>query len=143
TAGRQLFAEQLLGASLMAAPAALVIAKMFYPETEEPLTKGNVKLEVEKIDANGIDAAASGAGEGLKLALNVGAMLLAFIALLAMFNSLLGFIGASVGLSTFGVELTIQKLLGWVFSPVAYLIGIEWADATQVGTLLGTKLVLT
>lgn len=141
--GRQLFAEQLLGASLMAAPAALVIAKMIFPEKDEPLTKGNVKLSVEKIDANGIDAASSGAAEGLKLALNVGAMLLAFIALLAMMNSLLGGIGSLVGLDSIGMELTIQKLLGWIFSPIAFMIGINWNDAVQVGTLLGTKLVLT
>jgi len=141
--GRQLFAEQLLGASLMAAPAALVIAKILMPETGEPLTKGNVKLSVEKIDANGIDAASSGAAEGLKLALNVGAMLLAFIALLAMFNSMLSSIGSFAGLDALGIDLTIQKLLGWAFSPIAYIVGIEWNDAVQVGTLLGTKLVLT
>ncbi|NCP84038.1 MAG: NupC/NupG family nucleoside CNT transporter [Bacteroidetes bacterium] len=141
--GRQLFAEQLLGASLMAAPAALVIAKMLMPETGEPLTKGNVKLSVEKKDANGIDAASSGAAEGLKLALNVGAMLLAFIALLAMFNSMLSNVGSFAGLDSLGIDLTIQKLLGWIFSPVAFLIGIDWNDAVQVGTLLGTKLVLT
>jgi len=141
--GRQLFAEQLLGASLMAAPAALVIAKILMPETGEPLTKGNVKLSVEKIDANGIDAASSGAADGLKLALNVGAMLLAFIALLAMFNSMLSNVGSFVGLDSLGIDLTIQKLLGWIFSPVAFLIGIDWNDAVQVGTLLGTKLVLT
>lgn len=142
-AGRQLFAEQLLGASLMAAPAALVIAKMLYPENEEPLTKGQVKLEIQKIDANGIDAASSGAADGLKLALNVGAMLLAFIALLAMLNSMLSEIGSFVGLDTLGIDLTIQKILGWIFSPVAFMIGIDWSDAVQVGTLLGTKLVLT
>lgn len=141
--GRQLFAEQLLGASLMAAPAALVIAKILYPEKETPLTKGNVSLAVGKIDANGIDAASSGAAEGLKLALNVGAMLLAFIALLAMINSMISGVGSWFGLSELGAELTIQKFLGWMFSPVAFLIGINWNDAIQVGTLLGTKLVLT
>lgn len=141
--GRQLFAEQLLGASLMAAPAALVIAKMIFPEKDVPLTKGDVKLSVEKIDANGIDAASSGAADGLKLALNVGAMLLAFIALLAMFNAMLGGFGSLVGLESIGMELTIQKLLGWLFSPIAFMIGINWNDAVQVGTLLGTKLVLT
>jgi CNT family concentrative nucleoside transporter len=142
-AGRQLFAEQLLGASLMAAPAALVIAKILYPEKEEPLTKGQVKLEIQKIDANGIDAASSGAADGLKLALNVGAMLLAFIALLAMLNSMLSGLGSFVGLDSFGFDLTIQKILGWIFSPIAFMIGIDWSDAVQVGTLLGTKLVLT
>ena len=99
--GRLMFAEQLLGASLMAAPAALVIAKIIFPETDEPVTKGEVKMSVEKTDANGIDAAASGAGTGLKLAANVGAMLLAFIALLAMGNYFLNEIGNLTGLKRY------------------------------------------
>jgi CNT family concentrative nucleoside transporter len=144
-AARLLFAEQLLGASVMAAPAALVLAKILYPETEEPLTRGTVQLTIDKIDANGIDAASSGAGEGLKLALNVGAMLLAFIALLSMFNYLLGEVGNLVGLGSVfpGFTLSIQSILGYVFSPISFIIGIPWSDAVNVGTLLGTKLVLT
>ncbi len=149
-AGRQLFAEQLLGASLMAAPAALVIAKILFPETEEPETRGDVKVEVEKKDANGIDAAASGASEGLKLAANVGAMLLAFTALLAMTNFVIGWAGSVPNLvgSWFGMDLpvyqaSLQQILGWIFAPVAFMVGIPWAEATQVGTLIGTKLVLT
>lgn len=149
-AGRQLFAEQLLGASLMAAPAALVIAKMLFPEVDEPVTRGSVKVEVVKTDANGIDAAATGAGDGLRLALNVGAMLLAFFALLAMLNHVVGYLGAlpnqlgaMAGLDIPVYELSIQMILGWIFAPVAFLIGIPWVDAMAVGSMIGTKLVLT
>lgn len=148
--GRQLFAEQLLGASLMAAPAALVIAKILYPETEKPATMGDVKVSVDKVDANGIDAASTGAADGLRLALNVGAMLLAFIALLAMFNSLLGWfgglpnsIGASMGFDIPILDITIQSILGYIFMPLAFIIGIPWEDAFNVGSLIGTKIVLT
>lgn len=148
--GRQLFAEQLLGASLMAAPAALVIAKILYPETRTPETMGEVRVEVEKRDANGIDAASSGAAEGLKLALNVGAMLLAFIALLALLNSMLGFVGSlpnsigeMVGIDIPILEITIQTILGYIFMPLAFIIGIPWEDALAVGSMIGTKLVLT
>lgn len=141
--GRLMFAEQLLGASLMAAPAALVIAKILFPETDEPATKGDVKMSVEKTDANGIDAAATGAGTGLKLAANVGAMLLAFIALLAMFNYFLSEFGSLVGLNQMlGFELTIETLLGWVIAPIAFIVGVPWADAINMGSLLGTKVVL-
>ncbi|MEX2605681.1 MAG: nucleoside transporter C-terminal domain-containing protein [Gracilimonas sp.] len=140
---QQLFAERLLGASLMAAPAALVIAKMLYPEDGEPVTKGEVKMKVEKTDANGIDAAATGAAVGLKLALNVGAMLLAFIALLAMFNGILGWGSDLTGItSLLGESLTIEMILGWLFAPLAWLIGVPWADAVNMGSLLGTKIVL-
>jgi concentrative nucleoside transporter, CNT family len=142
--GRLLFAEQLLGASLMAAPAALVIAKILFPEREEPVTKGNVKMSVEKTDANGIDAAATGAGVGLKLALNVGAMLLAFIALLAMANYFLYEIGEITRINALfpDFELTIESLLGWVIAPIAFIVGVPWTDAVNMGSLLGTKVVL-
>ncbi|MCC5942968.1 MAG: NupC/NupG family nucleoside CNT transporter [Balneolaceae bacterium] len=142
--GRLLFAEQLLGASLMAAPAALVIAKILFPETSEPVTKGNVKMSVKKTDANGIDAAATGAGVGLKLAANVGAMLLAFIALLAMGNYFLYEIGEITGLNNAfpEFELTIESLLGWIIAPIAFIVGVPWADAVNMGSLLGTKVVL-
>lgn len=142
--GRLLFAEQLLGASLMAAPAALVIAKMFFPEIGEPATKGNVNIDIEKTDANGIDAAASGAGTGLKLAANVGAMLLAFIALLAMGNYFFQWFGGITGINSLipGGDLRIETILGWVLAPIAYVIGVPWADATSMGSLLGTKVVL-
>jgi CNT family concentrative nucleoside transporter len=131
------FAKQLLGASVMAAPAGLVLAKIMYPETEESQTKGTVRLKVEKAGANVIDAAAIGAADGIKLAANVGGMLIAFIALIAMVNALLGW-----GTGLFGLSLTLEQLLGWALAPVAWLIGVPWADATDFGALLGTKLIL-
>tara|TARA_R100001143_G_scaffold63515_2_gene71265 strand:- start:61304 stop:62635 length:1332 start_codon:yes stop_codon:yes gene_type:complete len=142
--GRLMFAEQLLGASLMAAPAALVIAKIIFPENDEPVTKGDVKITVEKPDANGIDAAATGAGVGLKLAANVGAMLLAFIALLAMGNYFLFEIGEITGLNNAfpDFNLTIESLLGWIIAPIAFIVGVPWVDAVNMGSLLGTKVVL-
>ncbi len=136
-AGRLLFAEQLLSASVMAAPAALLLAKIMIPETGESATKGGAKIETEKTSANVIDAAASGASVGLKLALNVGAMLLAFLALIAMFNFIIGWAGG-----LFGAEITLELLLGWVVSPLAWLIGVPWADAVNFGSLLGTKVIL-
>jgi CNT family concentrative nucleoside transporter len=135
--GRLLFAEQLLSASVMAAPAALLLAKILIPETGEPATQGGAHVEIEKTSANVIDAAANGASDGLKLALNVGAMLLAFLALIAMFNYIVGWGGG-----LFGVDLTIEMILGWVVSPIAWLIGVPWADATTFGSLLGTKVIL-
>lgn len=141
--GRLMFAEQLLGASLMAAPAALVIAKILYPEMDDPVTKGDVNMQVEKQDANGIDAAASGASTGLKLAANVGAMLLAFIALLAMGNYFLEGFGNYTGInSLIDGTLRIEKVLGWIIAPVAFVVGAPWADAVNLGSLLGTKVVL-
>jgi len=145
--GRQMFAEQLLGASLMAAPAALVIAKILYPETEQPETMGaekELEVTVEKKDANGIDAAASGAAVGLKLAANVGAMLLAFIALLAMANYFLSYFGDITGLNSMlhTSELRIETLLGWLLAPMAFIVGVPWADAVNMGSLVGTKVVL-
>lgn len=141
--GRLMFAEQLLGASLMAAPAALVIAKILYPEDDDPVTKGEVKMQVERPDANGIDAAATGANTGLKLAANVGAMLLAFIALLAMGNGILGWISDVTQLTDLmGDRLTIEMVLGWAISPLAWIIGVPWSDAVNLGSLLGTKVVL-
>ena len=142
--GRLMFAEQLLGASLMAAPAALVIAKILYPETKIPETQSDAKMTIERPDANGIDAAASGAKLGLKLAANVGAMLLAFIALLAMGNYFLFHFGEITGLNAMlpGADLKIETLLGWVFAPIAFLIGVPWDDAVNMGSLIGTKVVL-
>jgi CNT family concentrative nucleoside transporter len=134
--GRQLFAEQLLGASIMAAPAALLLAKMLIPETDEPETKGEVSIQVEKTSANVIDAAASGAGDGLKLALNVGAMLLAFLALSAMLNYIIGWGGGLVGW-----DLTIEQILGYALSPLAWLIGVPSQDIVAFGSLVGTKII--
>lgn len=142
-----LFAAQLLGASIMAAPASLLISKIIYPETEEPLTKGSVKMNVEKNASNVIEAAASGAGDGLQLALNVGAMLLAFIALIALVNYLLEGLGGLIGvnellLREFGKPLNLQLLLGLILQVIAYAIGVPAAEAVNFGSLIGTKVVL-
>ena len=131
-------AGHLIAASVMSAPAALVMAKLMFPETEESVTAGTVKIEVERPWANVIDAAATGAGEGLKLALNVGAMLLAFIALIAAFNALLGVIGGWIGLPGLSLEL----LFGYLGRPLAWIMGVPWAEADKVGQLLGVKTVI-
>lgn len=141
------FAAQLLGASIMAAPASLLISKVIYPEVEEPLTKGTVKVSIEKNASNIIEAAAGGASDGLQLALNVGAMLLAFIALIAMFNYVLGGIGNWTGLnsyfqSNFGQPLSLQLILGFIFQFVALAIGVPPSEAFNFGSLIGTKIVL-
>jgi CNT family concentrative nucleoside transporter len=130
-------AGHLIAASVMSAPAALAISKIMYPETEESPTRGAMKIELEKVDANAVDAAARGASEGLSLALNVAAMLMAFIALLALFN---GIVHGVFGL--FGLDVTIQKILGWVGAPLAWLMGTPWQDAQAVGTLIGEKTAL-
>jgi len=144
---QQMFATQLLGASVMAAPAGIVISKIILPEVEDPKTKGTVKVDVEKDAANVIEAAANGAGAGLKLALNVGAMLLAFIAMIALINYLLNGVGDLFNWNeslkaTYGQPLSFQLLLGWIFQFVAFGIGVPWQDALNFGSLLGTKIVL-
>ncbi len=128
----------LLTAVIMTAPATIMLAKIFVPETGSPKTAGNVKIEVEKVDVNIIDAAGRGAGEGLHLALNIGAMLIAFIALIALVNGLLGTVGGWAGYP----QLSLQQILGWAFAPIAWLLGVAWKDANTVGSLLGTRLVL-
>ncbi len=132
-------AGHLLSASLMAAPAGIVISKVLYPETGEPATAGAVRVEVERPHVNAIDAASGGAADGLRLALNVGAMLLAFLALIALANGLLGLAGGLVGLE----GLTLQRILGWAFAPVAWIIGVPWDEAARVGSLFGIKVVAT
>jgi concentrative nucleoside transporter, CNT family len=137
------FAKHLITASIMAAPATIVIAKILVPEVEQPLTLGTVRVEVEQTTANVIDAAASGAADGLRLALNVGAMLLAFIALIALINAPLTWLGEVTGLQTLlGRPTDLAALLGLVLAPIAWLIGVPWADAQTVGGLIGTKVVL-
>lgn len=137
------YAKHLLAASIMAAPATLVIAKILVPETGEPLTRGTVKMEVEKHTANIIDAAAAGAGDGLRLALNIGAMLLAFIALIALVNAPLTWIGEQTGLAAaIGKPTDLSTILGFVLAPIAWVIGTPWADANVVGGLIGEKVVL-
>jgi len=143
-------ASYLLTASIMAAPGALVIAKIMYPETEESSTKGEVKIEVKKTNANVIDAAAHGASEGLRIGLNVVGMLIAFIALIALFNGITGQVGllmAKMGmsLSFVGLDVTNLKLadiFGALFAPVAFILGVPWADATIVGRLMGEKIII-
>jgi CNT family concentrative nucleoside transporter len=151
-AQRMFYAKHLLTASVMAAPATMVLAKILVPETQEPLTRGTVKIDVEKTTANVIDAAATGAGDGLKLAMNVGAMLLAFIALIALVNGpvqWLGTVGGDHSLNTWltvhsghEIKLSLETIFGWVLSPVAWLIGVPWQDATLVGSFIGQKVVI-
>ncbi|MEQ8768619.1 MAG: NupC/NupG family nucleoside CNT transporter [Planctomycetota bacterium] len=127
----------LMAASAMSAPAALMIAKILYPETEESPTRGRVTMSVEKDSANLIDAAASGAASGLKLALNVLAMILAFIALLAMINWMLGLVGG-----LFNTPLSIDRIFGYVFAPLAFFMGVDPQDILPFGNLLGTKIAV-
>ncbi len=155
-AQRVFFATHLLTASIMAAPATMMLAKILVPETGEPLTRGTVKLEVEKTTANVIDAAATGAADGLRLALNVGAMLLAFIALVALLNAPFQWLGAHAWGATADsslnawlsaqaghpVELSLRTLFGWVLAPLAWLIGVPWAEAPLVGSFIGQKVVI-
>ena len=137
------YAKHLLAASIMAAPATLVVAKLLVPETGTPLTRGTVKMEVEKTSSNIIDAAAAGAGDGLKLALNIGAMLLAFIALIALLNAPLTWFGEVTGLQALlGRPTDLATLFGYLLAPIAWVIGTPWADATTVGSLIGQKVVL-
>ncbi|NWF90243.1 MAG: NupC/NupG family nucleoside CNT transporter [Ignavibacteriaceae bacterium] len=142
-----MFAVQLLAASVMAAPASLVVSKILYPEVGEPATKGTVKLNVEKNASNVIEAAATGASDGLQLALNVGGMLLAFIALIALFNYLLTGLGDILNLNsylqtTFGQPLSMQLLFGLILKYLAFGIGVPWNDTLNFGSLIGTKVVL-
>jgi CNT family concentrative nucleoside transporter len=137
------YAKHLLTASIMAAPATLVISKILMPEVGEPLTRGTVKMEVEKSTANVIDAAAAGASDGLRLALNVGAMLLAFTALIALLNAPLTWLGDVTGIAAMlGKPTDMGTLLGYVLAPIAWVIGVPWQDATIVGGLIGQKIVL-
>ena len=130
-------AGHLIAASIMSAPAALVVAKLMLPEAERPETS-TPSIEVDRPDVNLIDAAARGAGEGLWLAIRVGAMLIAFLALLAMINGVVGWAGALVGLG----GLSLEGMLGVVLAPVMWLVGVPWTDAFVVGELVGLKTVL-
>ena len=131
--------EYLIAASFMAAPGGLLFAKLIVPETEKSTSHLTQENEVDDDSpVNVIDAAASGAGSGLKLALNVGAMLLAFVGLIALVNGIFGGIGGWFGMP----ELTLELILGYVFSPLAFLIGVPWHEATTVGSFIGQKLVV-
>lgn len=125
-------AGHLMAASIMSAPAALVVAKIIYPEVETAETKGGLKITIDKPDDNVIEALSRGATDGLKLAANVGAMLVAFVAIIAMVNAVLGLVG-----------LSMQQIFGWIFSPLAWTMGVPWNEADIMGTLMGEKLVLT
>ena len=133
-------AGHLITASVISAPAALLIAKVMQPETEHSVTMGKVELHVEEKESNLIEAAASGATAGMKLAINVAAMLIAFLAIIAMLNGLLGWTGTWFGFED-AHRWTLEKGLGWLFWPLAYLMGIPAADCGAAGQLLGTKMV--
>jgi CNT family concentrative nucleoside transporter len=136
-------AQHLLTAVIMTAPGTLMMAKIFVPETGQPETMGTVRLEIEKTDVNVIDAIGRGTGEGLHLALNVGAMLISFLALVALLNGGLGLLGDSLQrVAGFGAGLSLQLILGWVFAPIAWALGVPWQDSATVGNLLGTRMVL-
>ncbi len=125
-------AGHLMAASVMSAPAALVLAKIIYPEVEDSPTAGDKMVEIEKSQGNVMESIANGTSDGMRLAANVGAMLIAIVALVAAANYALGMVG-----------LSIQQVLGWIFSPLALLMGVPWADITVVGQLMGEKIVLT
>ncbi|WP_392477938.1 NupC/NupG family nucleoside CNT transporter [Nostoc sp. C110] len=131
-------AEHLIAAFFMTAPTSLVVSKLLYPETEVSETLGEVKVDVKTNYVNAIDAATAGAIDGVKLAVNVGVIIIAFLGLLAALNALLGWLGAFVSLP----QLSLQLILSIFMAPVAWLMGVPWADCQQVGALLGTKTIL-
>jgi CNT family concentrative nucleoside transporter len=126
-------AGHLVAASFMSAPAALVAAKMFLPETEASATAGGVEIRFERTTANGFDAACVGAADGMKLAINVIAMIVAFVSLVAMANWAIGALAPG---------FTLQRIFGWILAPVAFLLGVPWADCPAVGGMLGTRMVI-
>ena len=130
-------AEYLIAASIMAAPGALAIAKIMHPETEEPETQGSVKLKVGKQHSNIVDAISAGCSDGLKVGLNVLAMLVGFLALIALINYILGALGGLAGHPEFG----LNTILGGLFAAFAWTMGVPWHEAPQAGALMGTKLV--
>ena len=144
-------AKYLLAASIMAAPGALVISKIVYPETEESETRGEIKLDVKKTHANLLDAIAHGASEGMRISINVIAMLIGFIALIAMIDGVLGFSGrfiashTGLSLSFIGLDinhLSLKAILGEIFSLFAWIMGVPWSEASSVGSLMGSKMVI-
>jgi concentrative nucleoside transporter, CNT family len=136
-------AQHLLTAVIMTAPGTLMMAKIFVPETSQPETMGTVRLNIEKTDVNVIDAVGRGTGEGLQLALTVGAMLISFLALVALVNAGLALLGDGLQRTAgFGAGLSLQSILGYVFAPIAWALGVPWRDATTIGNLLGTRMVL-
>jgi CNT family concentrative nucleoside transporter len=132
------WAPHLLAASIMGAPAGLVMAKIIVPETEEPKTRGAIKLAIEKTESSIIEAAAKGAADGMHIAFVVGAMLIAFISLLALINGGIGLVGTLIHYPSLSAEM----ILGWIFGPLAYLMGVPQQDMGTVGSLMGQKIVL-
>ena len=132
------FAGHLVTASLLSAPAGLLVAKVMLPEKERPVTAQTVGTRIETDSVNVIDAAATGALNGLRLAAYVGTMLVAFVALIAFSNDVLASLGGLAGVP----DLTLQKILGWLLAPFAWLMGIPWEDARSVGSMLGMKTIL-
>jgi concentrative nucleoside transporter, CNT family len=131
-------AKNLLTAVIMTAPGTLLMAKMLVPETEQPLTAGKVQIPPTERESNVLGAIARGTVDGLHLALNVGAMLIVFLALLALLNAMMGWVHIYIPWFPYN----LQQVLGWVFAPIAWLIGIPWRDAAAIGNLLGTRMVL-
>jgi len=131
-------ARHLLTAVIMTAPGTIMMAKLIEPETEEPRTRGNVQIDIPKTDVNIVDAASRGTGEGLHLMLNVIAMLVSFISLVALFNGALGWVHSHVAL----VPQNLQTILGWIGRPIAWAIGVPWQDTTAIGGLIGERAVL-
>ena len=131
-------AGHLLAASIMSAPAALVIAKIIYPETEKTMSSGDIKMSIQKQDDNGLEALARGSSDGLKLAANIAAMLDAFVAFIALINYLLSFIPINDD-----TVLSIELILGYLFMPLAWMMGAPWNESHALGSLMGQKLVLT
>ena len=125
-------AGHLLAASVMSAPAALVVSKIIYPEVEKSKTSGDMNIEIKNTSSNAMEALGDGASDGLKLAANVGAMLVAFISIVALLNYIFGIFGTS-----------IEQILSIIFKPLAWTMGIPWAEAGYVGTLMGEKIVFT
>ena len=134
----------LLTAVIMTAPGAIMMSKIIVPETEQPETGGDVEIEVPKQDVNVIDAAGRGAIEGLHLSLNVAGMLIAFIALVALINGMFGYVHGSLAGTAVGAYFpaSLDILLGWIFRPIAWAMGVSWKDTLLVGNLLGTRMVL-
>jgi CNT family concentrative nucleoside transporter len=131
-------ARHLLTAVIMTAPGTIMMAKLIEPEGEQPATMGSVKVEIPRTDVNVVDAAARGTTEGLYLMLNVIAMLVSFIALIALVNGALGYVHGWIA----WFPANLQTVLGWVFSPVAWVMGVPWHDSGTIGSLLGTRMVL-
>jgi CNT family concentrative nucleoside transporter len=130
--------RHLLTAVIMTAPGTVMLAKIFVPETATPETLGTVRLDAKTGDVNVIDAAGRGTSEGLSLALNVVAMLISFVALVALVNAVLGWLGAWVSIG----DLSLQRIFGWALAPVAWCLGVPWRDAGVIGNLLGTRMAL-